>query len=844
MPTYNPKGIEPRWQKYWEEQKTFRTPDRSEKPKYYILDMFPYPSGAGLHVGHPEGYTATDILARYKRMRGFNVMHPMGWDAFGLPAEQYAIETGTHPGVTTQKNIAEFRRQIKMLGFSYDWDREIATTDPKYFKWTQWIFLQLYDTWYDRAENRGRPIAELPIPAETQAKGESAIRAYQDSHRLAYQVEAPVNWCPALGTVLANEEVIDGKSERGGHPVIRMPLRQWMLRITAYAERLLDDLVDADWPEPIKEMQRNWIGRSEGAEVEFPVDFGEPSTNPSKAPASIRIFTTRPDTLFGATFMVLAPEHPLVDVITSRANRATVEAYRAEAARKSDLERTEIAKKKTGVFTGAHAINPVNGASIPIWIADYVLISYGTGAIMAVPAHDQRDFEFAKQFKIPVRVVVQPPESWLQTTNVFKVVQEMGRALDVGFQEGQDASPEAQPAESTLSIQGTLITSRASRVWERFFGDPFRITESIYQAEPQLFDEAFVGEGLAVNSGEYNGLPSNDFKTKIIAALEAKGTGTRKINYKIRDWLFSRQRYWGEPFPLLHELDKDGKPTGLIQALSPSELPLLLPQLEDYKPSGKAEPPLEKAQAWTRVTRNGLPFKRENNTMPQWAGSCWYYLRFLDPINEQALCDPQQEKAWMPVDLYVGGAEHAVLHLLYARFWHKVLFDRGHVHSSEPFRKLVNQGMILGEMEYTGYKTAGSWVSAAQAVNREGGLLERIEAIHLEEDQVEKQGDFFVLRQDPKIRVDARAYKMSKSRGNVINPDHVVEQYGADSMRLYEMFMGPLESTKPWSMRGVEGVYRFLSRVWRLLIDDRSDEMKLAEAVQEVEPDRDTLRRL
>src|SRR5713226_58128 len=532
MPTYNPKAIEPRWQKYWEEHKTFRTPDRSDKPKFYILDMFPYPSGAGLHVGHPEGYTATDILARYKRMRGFNVMHPMGWDAFGLPAEQYAIETGTHPGITTQKNIAEFRRQIKMLGFSYDWDREIATTDPKYFQWTQWIFLQLYDSWYDRVENRGRPIAELPIPPEIRAKGESAVRAYQDSHRLACQVEAPVNWCPALGTVLANEEVIDGKSERGGHPVIRMPLRQWMLRITAYAERLLNDLGSVDWPAPIKEMQRNWIGRSEGAEVEFPVDFGDPSTNPSKAPSSIRIFTTRPDTLFGATFMVLAPEHPLVDVITTRANRATVEAYRAETARKSDLERTEIAKKKTGVFTGAHAINPVNGESIPIWIADYVLISYGTGAIMAVPAHDQRDFEFAKQFKIPVRVVIQPPESWLQTTNVFKVVQEMGRALDVGFQEGRDISPEPQPAESTLSIQGTLITSRASRVWERYFGDPFRITESIYQAEPQMFDEAFVGEGQAVNSGEYTGLSTCEFKSKIIAALEKSGAGRSKINYK------------------------------------------------------------------------------------------------------------------------------------------------------------------------------------------------------------------------------------------------------------------------------------------------------------------------
>src|SRR6266849_4493926 len=464
MPAYNPKAIEPQWQRYWAEHKTFAAPEDSAAKKLYILAMFPYPSGAGPHVGHPEGYTATAILARYKRMRGFNVMHPMGWDAFGLPAEQYAIETGTHPQITTQKNIAEFRRQIKMLGFSYDWDREIATTDPEYFKWTQWIFLQLYDTWYDREQKRGRPIAELPIPSEIQAKGESAVRTYQDSQRLAYQVEAPVNWCPALGTVLANEEVIDGKSERGGHPVMRMPLRQWMLRITAYAERLLEDLGVVDWPEPIKEMQRNWIGRSEGAEVDFAIPQASSSSR-SVSSSPIRIFTTRPDTLFGATFMVLAPEHPLVDVVTTSDNRAAVNAYKAEAARKSDLERTEIAKKKTGVFTGGFAVNPVNGESIPIWIADYVLLSYGTGAIMAVPAHDQRDLEFAKQFKISVRVVVQPPKEWLQATNVFKVVQDMARAMDVGFEEGpgkETGSMERGP-DTTLSIQATWITSRASR---------------------------------------------------------------------------------------------------------------------------------------------------------------------------------------------------------------------------------------------------------------------------------------------------------------------------------------------------------------------------------------------
>jgi len=616
MPTYNPKAIEPRWQKYWEQYKTFHTPNTSDKPKYYILDMFPYPSGAGLHVGHPEGYTATDILARYKRMRGFNVMHPMGWDAFGLPAEQYAIETGTHPEITTQKNIAEFRRQIKMLGFSYDWDREIATTDPQYFKWTQWIFLQLYDTWYDRSQNRGRPIAELPIPGEIQTKGESTVRAYQDNKRLAFQVEAPVNWCPALGTVLANEEVQEGKSERGGHPVIRMPLRQWMLRITAYAERLLDDLALVDWPEPIKEMQRNWIGKSEVAEVDFAVDRASVSTSLPQDTPTIRIFTTRPDTLFGATFMVLAPEHPLVETITTPANRATVAAYQAETAGKSDLERTEVTKKKTGVFTGAYAINPVNRESIPIWIADYVLISYGTGAIMAVPAHDQRDFEFAKEFKIPVRVVVHPPESWSQTTNVFRVVEEMGRALDVGFQEGPDSSLEPQPAESTLSIQATLITSRASRVWERFFGDPFRITESIYHADPQLFNEAFVGEGQAINSGKYNGLSTADFKAKIIASLEEIGTAKRKLNYKIRDWFFSRQRYWGEPFPILHELDETGEPTGFVESLPPKDLPLTLPKLADYKPSGKPEAPLEKAKEWVWVNQDGRRYKRETNTMP------------------------------------------------------------------------------------------------------------------------------------------------------------------------------------------------------------------------------------
>ncbi|HEV3236851.1 MAG TPA: leucine--tRNA ligase, partial [Gemmataceae bacterium] len=612
MPSYNPKTIEPRWQQYWEEHKAFRTPDLSDKPKYYILDMFPYPSGAGLHVGHPEGYTATDILARYRRMRGYNVLHPMGWDAFGLPAEQYAVETGTHPRETTQKNIDTFRRQIKMLGFSYDWDREVNTTDPNYFKWTQWIFLQIYDTWYDSTSNKGRPIAELPIPAEVKKQGEKAVHAYQDSKRLAYQIEAPVNWCPALGTVLANEEVQDGKSERGGHPVVRIPLRQWMLRITAYAERLLNDLETVDWSEAIKEMQRNWIGRSEGAEVDFPLAAASGGCEPPDN--VIRVFTTRPDTLFGATYMVLSPEHPLVDKITTAEQRAAVAAYQAEAAGKSDLERTELAKKKTGVFTGAYAINPVNQTKIPIWIADYVLSTYGTGAIMAVPGQDERDWEFAEVFNLPIIRTVQPPEDW----------------------EGK----------------------------------------------------AYIGEGPAINSEFLNGLGVADAKAKMIDWLEEMRIGQRRINYKLRDWLFSRQRYWGEPFPILHEVDSHGQATGIVEPLSPEELPLCLPEMEDYKPSGKPEPPLGKATDWVNVTRHGKRYKRETNTMPQWAGSCWYYLRYLDPRNEKALCDPSKVKYWLPVDLYVGGAEHAVLHLLYARFWHKVLFDRGHVPTKEPFQKL------------------------------------------------------------------------------------------------------------------------------------------------------------
>ncbi len=780
MPSYHPREIEPRWQAYWEEHRTFRTPDPGDpsvagKPACYILDMFPYPSGAGLHVGHPEGYTATDILSRFRRMRGFHVLHPMGWDAFGLPAEQHAISTGEHPSINTQKNINTFRRQIKSLGFSYDWDREVDTTDPNYVKWTQWIFLVLYDTWYDPMARKGRPIAELPIPESVQGQGELAVRKYQDAHRLAYQAEVPVNWCPALGTVLANEEVIDGKSERGNHPVIRIPLRQWLLRITAYAERLLEDLEPLDWSESIKKMQRDWIGRSEGAEVDFALANGL---------GSIRVFTTRPDTLFGATYMVLAPEHPLVDQITSAEQKQAVQEYQQAAARKSDLERTELAKKKTGVFTGAYAINPVNDEKIPIWIADYVLASYGTGAIMAVPAHDERDFAFATTFGLPIRMVVRPPESWLKKT---------GSTID------------------------------------------------------QL-TEAYCDEGTAIHSGPFDGLPSAEFKTRIIAWLESKKVGQKKVNYKLRDWLFSRQRYWGEPFPLLHELDEAGQPTGWIRPLTLADLPLKLPEMSDFQPTSSPEGPLSKATDWVNVTLNGKKYRRETNTMPQWAGSCWYYIRYLDPHNDQAFCDPHKAEYWLPVDLYVGGAEHAVLHLLYARFWHKVLYDRGYLPCPEPFQRLVNQGMILGEMEFTGFQLNGAWISGKE-VDFDGGAAFTkgpspmpVQTVALTEDQVEKSGEHFVLKEKPDIRVDARSYKMSKSRGNVINPDDVVKEYGADSLRLYEMFMGPLEAVKPWNMRSVEGVYRFLNRVWRLVIDEHAEERKLNASIQDVELDKETLR--
>lgn len=804
MPRYDFQRIEPKWQEYWKQNETFKVDSfEAGREKLYALDMFPYPSGSGLHVGHPEGYTATDIVCRYTRNQGKQVLHPMGWDAFGLPAEEYAIKTQTHPAVTTYKNIDEFRRQLQMLGFSYDWSREFATTDEDYYRWTQWIFLQLFDTWYDtdhewtgpdgkQRTGRGRPIAELPIPDSVKAEGDEAVRRYQDSKRLAYQHEAPVNWCPALGTVLANEEIVDGKSERGGHPVERFPLRQWMLRITSYGDRLINELDELNWSESIKDMQRNWIGRSTGAEVDFFIGNGEGNAadqyaawNDGRSSGSfpdepgdeaIRIYTTRPDTLFGATYMVVAPEHPFVDRLTTPEQKEAVDAYVREASLKSDLDRTELAKTKTGVFTGSYAINPVNGKETPIWVADYVLISYGTGAIMAVPGQDERDWEFAEVFDIPIIRTVQPPED---------------------------------------------------------------------------FDgKAYVGDGPAINSEFLNGLHIADAKAKILEFLDGKGTGKTAINYRLRDWLFSRQRYWGEPFPIWHELDADGNETGLMRVDADDELPVVLPEMEKFKPTGTPEPMLSTSpESWLyKTAEDGTKLKRETNTMPQWAGSCWYYLRFADPKNADCFLDPEVEKSWLPVDLYVGGAEHAVLHLLYARFWHKVLFDRGHVSTCEPFHKLVNQGMILGDTDYRVspdvYETNRETIEGmgivplmlkiddedVVALRNESDDPERY--CPLTEDQVEKKKGKTYLK-GTAIELAGRADKMSKSRKNVVNPDDVVNDYGADSLRLYEMFMGPLEQVKPWSMKGVEGVYRFLARVWRMITDEEADEVRLNPAVQE-----------
>jgi leucyl-tRNA synthetase len=787
MPRYNPAEIEPKWQAYWEKNKTFACPEMPAAEKLYVLDMFPYPSGHGLHVGHPEGYTATDIVCRAARMQGKTVLHPMGYDAFGLPAEEHAIKTNTPPRVNTEANIANFTRQLKMLGFSYDWDRVLATTDIEYVRWTQWIFLLIYDTWFDVDKKVGRPIAELPIPKDVQGQGDDAVRRYQDKFRLAYQEDALVNWCPRLGTVLANEEVKDGRSEQG-YPVQRIPLRQWMLRITSYADRLIDDLETVDWPEGIKKLQHDWIGRSRGAEIDFycgdalGLDKWKSARMSSGFPEQpdtqvLRVYTTRPDTLFGATYMVIAPEHAMVAQLTTQQQADAVNAYVQAASFKSDRDRTEGSKKKTGVFTGSYAVNPVNDAKVPIWIADYVLAGYGTGAIMAVPAHDQRDYEFAQAFELPIIEVVQPPE---------------GESSDI---------------------------------------------------------QCFSGDGIAVSSGRFDGLPTAEVKAQIINDLSTSGSGRPSSNTKLRDWLFSRQRFWGEPFPLLHELGSDGKPNGLRRMVDLDQLPVDLPELEDFKPHGRPEPPLMKATDWVNVEIDGKKYVRETNTMPQWAGSCWYYLRFIDSKNNKALIDPVKEKTWMPIDLYVGGAEHAVLHLLYSRFWHKVLFDRGIVSGSEPFRKLINQGMILGEIEYTVCKDAdGNYYSLNETEKLDDGSLTfgknktLVESVTLREDEVTKKGEGFIMNSHPDIKVDARSFKMSKSRGNVVNPDVVVQQYGADSLRLYEMFMGPLEATKPWNMNGVSGVRGFIERLWRLIVDEKAESIVLNPAIVDRECTREELR--
>ncbi len=742
---YNFAGIEPKWQKYWDKNKTFKAEAEPGKKKLYVLDMFPYPSGAGLHVGHPEGYTATDIYCRFKRMCGYNVLHPMGWDAFGLPAEQYAIQTGTHPSVTTEKNCNMFREQIKRLGLSYDWDREISTTDNNYFKWTQWIFKRLFETYFDAEANKGRPISELEIPEKIKKEGEKAIREYINSKRLAYYEAANVWWCENCKIVCANEEVLnDGSHEKcGTKNVHKKLLKQWLLRIPHYAERLISGLEDLDWPEGIKEMQRNWIGKSTGAEVNFNLDGFEDT---------IRVYTTRPDTLFGATYMVLAPEHPLVEKITTDDQKSAVAGYIKAASIKSDMDRTELAKEKTGIFTGAYAINPVNHTKIPIWTADYVMMGYGTGAIMAVPAHDTRDFEFATAFDIPVKCIIEPNAKEAKAANVNIEDVLAGKACWTG--------------------NGKMINSANSA-------------------------------GLDINEMEVT-----DSKRTTTDWLKKHELGEFAVNYKLRDWLFSRQRYWGEPFPVIHMED------GSIRLIDDADLPVELPELDDFHPAGTGESPLANAKEWLDYTdpETGMKGRRETNTMPQWAGSCWYYLRYIDPNNNDAPFDREKENYWMPVDLYVGGAEHAVLHLLYSRFWHKVLFDLGIVSTDEPFQKLFNQGMILAFAyeDHRGSKVVSDMVE-------------------------EKDGKYF--HKETGEELNQIVAKMSKTLKNVVNPDDVVKQYGADTLRLYEMFMGPLDATKPWNTQAIPGVFRFLKRVWTMYADaeitDRdlsADELKTLHA--------------
>ena len=870
---YDFTAIEAKWQRYWESNKTFAACNPGDpgfdgsRPKSYVLDMFPYPSGAGLHVGHPLGYCATDIYCRYKRMNGFNVLHPMGYDAFGLPAEQYAIATGVHPAVTTRNNIDNMRRQLKMFGFSYDWDREVQTCVPEYYGHTQWIFLQMFNSWYDEAykwmdetghplAGRARPIDELEMMLQLGQLGvdeayglvrdpesmphrkwddldERERRRVIDNQRLAYVDEVPVNWCPALGTVLANEEVTnEGRSDRGNHPVFRRPLRQWMLRITRYADRLLADIDPLDWPEPIKLMQRNWIGRSTGAEVDFPICSGGPGApviddegawrkrradggfpaHPEEH--TIRAYTTRPDTLFGATYMVLAPEHPLVERITTPDRRAAVSAYVEAASSKSELDRTADTKEKTGEFTGAYALNPVNGEKIPIWVADYVMMTYGTGAIMAVPAHDTRDFEFAKAFDLPIVAVVQPEESWFHE-------QIERAALDAEYC-ARRGKPDLfkHLMDSAAACAGTLggITAQdATAVLDGDSGWVRQVALPAFTDDPGIFVEAFVGEGTALNSGEFDGLATPEFIERITTWLIEGGVGKAAVNYKLRDWVFSRQKYWGEPIPVLHGEDSE------CVALDESELPLELPPMDDFKPTPAAddadtlpEPPLGRAKDWVNVERDCKRYRRDLNTMPQWAGSCWYYLRYLSPDARSCAWDMMPEEYWMPVDVYVGGAEHAVLHLLYARFWHKLLYDLGHVSTSEPFRKLINQGMI----QSFAYKDRrGALVTADRVTEAEDGAFKHRET------------------GEPLTQIVA---KMSKALRNVVSPDEIIARYGADTFRMYEMFMGPIEASKPWNTRDVPGLFSLLKRIWRLVVDEESG--SLSPALADAVPDKQTAR--
>ncbi|MAS38386.1 MAG: leucine--tRNA ligase [Flammeovirgaceae bacterium] len=761
---YNFERIEKKWQEYWDKNKTYKT-EISNKPKYYVMDMFPYPSGSGLHVGHPLGYIASDIISRFKKLKGYNVLHPMGFDSFGLPAEQYAIKTGKHPKETTEKNISKFKEQLNQLGLSFDWDREVRTSDSKYYKWTQWIFLKLYNSYFNHKKNKTETIEKLEIPNELSAN--EKIK-YIDSKRLAYIDEVDVNWCEELGTVLSNEEVIGGVSERGGFPVIRRPMTQWVMRITDFSERLLKDLDTLDWPDSIKLSQKNWIGKSTGAEISFPIDNKR----------NIRVFTTRPDTIYGATYLVLAPEHKMVESLTTDEYRNQIKDYVDMTSKKSELERQENEKNKTGVFTGSFALNPISEEKVPIWISDYVLSSYGTGAIMAVPAHDERDYEFASKFNLEIKEVIK---------NNTK-------------------------------------------------------------------EKCYTGDGIIINSGNYNGIENEEFKKIVTEKLESKNLGKKTTNYKLRDWIFTRQRYWGEPIPILHS-------NGKQFAVSEDDLPVKLPEVKSYLPTADGLSPLARSNDWVKVNLNDKEYERETNTMPQWAGSCWYYLRYLDPNNEETFADKEKIKYWMPVDLYIGGAEHAVLHLLYSRFWHKVLYDLGHVNTSEPFKKLVNQGMILGRSnfiyrvkntnKYVSYNLRSKYDYTKLHVDVNIVENDKLDIAKFRKSSKEFCDAEFILEGDDYV-CGFETEKMSKSKSNVVNPDNIINDFGADTLRMYEMFLGPLEQSKPWNTNGIEGVYKFLNRFWSLFHDGddfsisnekpNNDELKLLHtAIKKIESDIDRL---